>query len=171
MDKKSRLLTPLVVTAALSVVAFAGLAIVALGGVGLSLLQGPWWPAGTPAASVPVKAVRYLEHRPGRVFSTYLWNDYLDYVGIPEFVDGRTELYTSGPVLRQYLTVDEMTSKPDSILHAYDVKFVLWPTDSALSFYLREDPGWQVVWHSSQATIFHYTDPQTRKRLSSSEAS
>jgi len=125
--------------------------------LGLSLLQGPWWPAGTPAASVPVKAVRYLEHHPGRVFSTYLWNDYLDYVGIPEFVDGRTELYTSGPVLRQYLAVDGLTTKPDAILRSYHVEYVMWPTDSALSFYLQQDSGWRVVWKSAQATVFRYT--------------
>jgi hypothetical protein len=125
--------------------------------LGLSLIQGPFWPAGTPAASVPVKAVRYLEHRHGRVFSTYLWNDYLDYVGIPEFVDGRTELYTSGPVLRQYLEVDNVTTKPDPILRTYHVVYVLWPTDSALSFYLQEDSNWRVVWRSSQATVFRYT--------------
>jgi hypothetical protein len=135
--------------------------------LGFSLLQGPYWPAGTPAASVPVHAVRYLEHRPGRVFSTYLWNDYLDYVGIPEFVDGRTELYTSGPVLQQYLAVQDLTSSPDPILRSYDVRYVLWPTHSALSFYLEEDAAWRVVWRSPQAIVFRYTGPGARKRLSS----
>jgi len=127
--------------------------------LGLSLLQGPFWPAGTPASSVPVRAVHYLEHRHGRVFSTYLWNDYLDYVGIPEFVDGRTELYTSGPVLRQYLAINGLTKAPDPILRSYDVKYVLWPTHSALSFYLGEDHNWHVVWRSAQAVIFRYTGP------------
>ena len=125
--------------------------------LGLSLLQGPFWPAGTPASSVPVRAVHYLEQRHGRVFSTYLWNDYLDYVGIPVFVDGRTELYTSGPVLRQYLDVDQLTAAPDKILRSYDVEYVLWPTHSALSFYLGEDRNWHVVWRSAQAVIFRYS--------------
>jgi hypothetical protein len=133
----------------------------------LSLLQGPYWPAGTPAASVPVKAVHFLKHKQGRVFSTYLWNDYLDYVGIPEFVDGRTELYTSGPVLRQYLAVNDLTSKPDPILREYNVQYVLWPTHSALTFYLERDSSWRVVWHSAQAVVFRYTGPNTRQRLSS----
>ena len=127
-----------------------------LGILGFSLLQGPWWPAGTPAASVPVRAVRYLEHRPGRVFSTYLWNDYLDYVGIPVFVDGRTELYTSGPELRQYLALNELTTAPDPVLRSYDVRYVLWPTHSALSLYLEKDVAWKVVWRSPQALVFRY---------------
>jgi hypothetical protein len=134
--------------------------------LGLSLIQGPFWPAGTPAASVPVKAVHYLEHRPGRVFSTYLWNDYLDYVGIPVFVDGRTELYTSGPVLRQYLAVNDLSSPPDPILRSYDVRYVLWPTSSGLSYYLSEDKNWRVVWKSKQATVFQYDGATTRQQLS-----
>ncbi|HEY5024752.1 MAG TPA: hypothetical protein VII76_07235, partial [Acidimicrobiales bacterium] len=46
--------------------------------LGVSLLHGPFYPAAQPAPSVPVRAVAYLAHHPGRVFSTYLWNDYLD---------------------------------------------------------------------------------------------
>lgn len=61
------------------------------------LLHGPWVPAGQTASSAPVRAVDYLEAHPGRVFSTYLWNDYLDWRGIPVFVDGRTALYTATP--------------------------------------------------------------------------
>ena len=127
--------------------------------LGVSLLQGPYWPAGTPSASVPVAAVRYLEHRDGRVFSTYLWNDYLDYVGIPVFVDGRTELFTSGPVLRQYLAVEDLTTPPDPVLRSHHVAYVLWPTHSALSLYLGENDSWRVVWRSSLATVFRYTGP------------
>jgi hypothetical protein len=127
--------------------------------LGLSLLQGPWWAAGTPAASVPVRAVTYLKHHHGRVFSTYLWNDYLDYEGIRVFVDGRTELYTDTPVLRQYLAVNDLTTNPDSVLRQYRVNYVLWPTKSALSLYLKEDRKWRVVWHSSQATVLHYIGP------------
>ncbi|HEY7947294.1 MAG TPA: hypothetical protein VID75_06440 [Acidimicrobiales bacterium] len=130
--------------------------------LGLSILQGPWWPAGTPAASVPVRAVRYLEHQHGRVFSTYLWNDYLDYAGIRVFVDGRTELYTSTPVLQQYLAVNDLTTDPDRVLRAYHVNYVLWPTKSALSLYLSEDDNWRVVWRSSQALVLRYVGPRTR---------
>ena len=80
--------------------------------LGVSLLHGPLYPAGKPAPSVPVRAVAYLEHHPGRIFSTYLWNDYLDWVGRPVFVDGRTELYTDNGVLSQYLAVDDLTTDP-----------------------------------------------------------
>ena len=104
-----------------------------------------------------MRAVAYLDHHPGRVFSTYLWNDYLDWVGRPVFVDGRTELYTGNGVLASYLGVDELTQDPDPVLAARHVAYVLWPTSSALSVYLEHDPHWKVVWRSSSAVVFRAT--------------
>ena len=122
--------------------------------LGVAFLHGPLYPAATPARSVPVRAVAYLEHHPGRVFSTYLWNDYLDWVGRPVFVDGRTELYTDNGVLSQYLAIDELTTDPDPALRAHDVRYVLWPTGTALAVFLQHDPNWQVVWRSTSAVVF-----------------
>jgi hypothetical protein len=124
--------------------------------LGFSFLSGSRVPAGQPARGVPVRAVAYLQSHPGRVFSTYLWNDYLDGKGIPVFVDGRTELYTGTPVLQQYLSLDSLTTDPDAILRAYRVMYVLWSPGSALSEYLGHDPSWRVVRRSSLSVVFHY---------------
>ena len=122
--------------------------------VALAMLRGPWYPAGTPAPSVPVRAVAYLEQRPGRVFSTYLWNDYLIWKGIPDFIDGRTELYTGTPIFGQYLALYELTTDPDPVLRAHSVRYVLWPTQSPLSIVLAHDAHWRVVWRSGGTEIF-----------------
>jgi len=122
--------------------------------LGISMLHGPVYPAGKPAPSVPVTAVAYLEHHPGRVFSTYLWNDYLDWVGRPVFVDGRTELFTGDGVLARYLALDELSTDPDPVLRADHVRYVLWPPRQALSVYLVQDRNWRVVWRSSTALVF-----------------
>jgi hypothetical protein len=108
-----------------------------------------------------VKAVAYLEHHPGRVFSTYLWNDYLDWVGRPVFVDGRTELYTDNGVLSRYLAIDNLSADPDPALAAHHVAYVLWPTHSALAVYLEHDPLWRVVWHSSSAVVLRASSPRS----------
>ncbi len=129
--------------------------------LGVSFLHGPYYPAARPAPSVPVKAVAYLEHHRGRIFSTYLWNDYLDWVGRPVFVDGRTELYTDNGVLSQYLAIDELTTDPDPILRAHDVEYVLWTPGTALALFLEHDAHWQLVWHSSLAVVFRYVGAQT----------
>ncbi|MGA2521840.1 MAG: hypothetical protein ABSG81_13615 [Acidimicrobiales bacterium] len=122
--------------------------------LGLSMLQGPWYPAGQPAPSVPVAAVAYLSHHPGRIFSTYLWNDYLDWAGRRVFVDGRTELYTDDGVLARYLAIDELSVDPDPVLRAYHVAYVLWPPDQALSIYLGHDRRWRTAWRSRTAVVF-----------------
>lgn len=119
-----------------------------------AMLQGPWVPAGKPASSVPVAAVGYLQRHPGRVFSTYLWNDYLDWKGIPVFIDGRTELYTGTPVFDEYLALDELTADPDTILHRYGVRYVLWEPGSALAVYLAHDPRWQVVRRTKLSVVY-----------------
>ena len=122
----------------------------------LSMLAGHWYPAGRPSPGEPVQATNYLEDHPGRVFSTYLWNDYLIARHIPVFVDGRTELYTDTPVFRQYLAVDELTVSPDSLLRSYDVEYVLWPRHSPLTVYLGGDSRWKPVWHSDSTDVFRY---------------
>jgi hypothetical protein len=125
----------------------------------LAMLQGPWTPAGQPAAGVPVAAVDYLAHHPGRVFSTYLWNDYLIWRGMPVFIDGRTELYTGTPVFGEYLAVDDLTTNPDRVLRTYGVRYVLWPPRSALSVYLSHDRLWRLVRASKDSEIFRYAGP------------
>jgi hypothetical protein len=129
--------------------------------LGFAFLHGPWLPAGQAAGSVPVRAVAYLQSHPGRVFSTYLWNDYLDLKRIPVFVDGRTELYTSSPVLTEYLAVDGVTTDPDPILRRYGVRYVLWPPHTALSLYLLHDPAWRVVRRSGVSIVFRRVAPGT----------
>jgi hypothetical protein len=123
----------------------------------LAMLQGPWSPPGQPAKSVPVGAVSYLETHPGRVFSTYLWNDYLDWKGIPVFIDGRTELYTGTPVFDEYLAVDNLTVDPDTVLLRYGVRYVLWQPKTALSVYLSHDPSWRLVRRTQLSSLFERT--------------
>ena len=132
-----------------------------VGVLGVSFLHGPWYGAGQISESVPVRAVAYLEHHPGRILSTYLWNDYLDWRGRRVFVDGRTELYTGNGVLQRYLTLDHLTSEPDPTLRSYSVDYVLWPRGEALSTFLAHDPNWSTVWQSRTAVVFHRTSVTT----------
>jgi hypothetical protein len=129
--------------------------------LGLSFLHGPYYPAAKPATSVPVRAVAYLEHHRGRIFSTYLWNDYLDWVGRPVFVDGRTELYTDNGILSQYLEVADLTTDPDPVLRAHGVEYVLWQPGTPLALFMQHDTHWRQVWHSRQAVVFRAVSAQT----------
>jgi len=129
--------------------------------LGFAFLSGPVVPAGQPSASVPVGAVDYLAVHPGRVFSTYLWNDYLTLRGIPDFIDGRTELFTGTPAFGQYLAVNGLTGDPDLVFRRYRVQYVLWPTHSPLSVYLEHDSAWSVVRRTAQSTVFRRASAPT----------
>jgi len=133
-----------------------------LGVLAVSFLHGPYAPAGIPANGVPVQAVDYLQQHRGRIFSTYLWNDYLDWVGRQVFVDGRTELYTNNGVLSTYLDIANLTTDPDPVLRSYDVKYVLWQPYTPLALYLQNDPQhWRQVWSSSESVVFEAVGAQT----------
>jgi len=90
------------------------------------------------------------------VFATYLWGDYLDSVGRPVFIDGRTELYTGDGVLTRYLALQDVTADPDPVLRSYGVTYVLWTPGTGLSVYLEHDPSWRLVWSSRNAVVLRY---------------
>lgn len=126
--------------------------------LGLSILALPHPPPGRPTTkgplANPVQAVAWLAHRHGRVFSTYAWNDYLDHVGIPVFVDGRTDLYFGTGILSDYEHIAALTVDPDKVLDRYDVRWVLWPADQPLSIYLAHDPQWRLARRFDLGLVF-----------------
>lgn len=126
-----------------------------------ALLTGPHVPAGAPqvtgAVGNPVAATDYLLHQEGRVFTTYWWGDYLDYRGVPVFVDGRTDLYFGTDVLATYVSVTELDVSPDGFLSRWKIRWVMWDRGSALSTYLSHDPRWTEAFKSQGAIVFERT--------------
>lgn len=133
-----------------------------------ALLAGPWVPAGQPATGLPVRAVAYLRAHPGRVFSSYRWNDYLIDQSIPVFVDGRTDLYTGTGTFSRYLAIANLTTDPDPMLDRYHVAYVLWNRGSPLAVYLAHDPAWTTVWQRGSVVIFASHAAVPARDLSSS---
>jgi hypothetical protein len=120
------------------------------------LLSGRSYPPGTPASDQPVSAVQFLSGRPGRIFATYRWGDYLIYAHVPVFIDGRTDLYTGTGVLATYLAVSNLTVDPDTIFRDYRVRYVLWTPGTALATFLQHDPRWQEIYATPAAVIFEH---------------
>lgn len=142
-------LRPTLLTPALSIVLCA------------AILAGNHPPAGSiptkGSGSEPVAAARWLRHQPGRVFSTYAWNDYLIHVGIPVFVDGRTDLYFGTHILSDYLGIQQLTIPPDPVLSKFHVRWVMWPKAQALSIYLSQDRSWRLIRAFGTAEIFEFS--------------
>jgi len=117
------------------------------------ILAIPAVPAGSVAPSQPVAAFNYLSSQPGRIFTEYAWGDYSVARHRATFVDGRTDLF-EGRVLTEFMEVTNLTTKPDPILSAYHVSYVVWAPDTPLSEYLAHDARWHVVHRTAVALVF-----------------
>lgn len=121
----------------------------------VALIAGPHTTAGAlDKSTAPKAAATWLRAHPGRVFSSYVYNDYLILRGIPVFVDGRTDLYFGTGVLSSYLAISSLSKPPDPVLAHWHVRYVLWPTKSAFSNYLAVDPHWRRVKKFGDSEIF-----------------
>ena len=125
-----------------------GLAVLAI-----VILAIPAVPAGSVASSQPVGAFDYLQSYPGRIFTEYTWGDYSVARHRATFVDGRTDLF-EGPVLAEFMAVTNLTTKPDPLLSAYHVSYVVWAPDTPLALYLERDANWHVVDRTPAALVF-----------------
>jgi hypothetical protein len=131
--------------------------------VAAALLAGPHLAAGTPQVTgplgSPVAATNYLAQHGGRVFTTYWWGDYLDYRGIPVFVDGRTDMYSGTTVLSTYMKVEELEVDPDRFFSRWGIRWVMWQKGTALSTYLAHDARWAKVFAAQGAVVFEHRGP------------
>ena len=130
----------------------------------VALVAGPHIAAGAPAQGqsgndMPVAAAEFVQQQHGRVFSTYWWGDYLIHLGVPVFVDGRTDLYFGTDILSTYVNVSSLYVEPDAIFRHWDVQWVLWNRSSALSTYLLKDHHWKLVLSSGDAEVFQHLGP------------
>jgi hypothetical protein len=119
----------------------------------IAVLAIPAVPAGQVASSQPVAAFNYLSAHRGRIFTEYTWGDYSVARHRATFVDGRTDLF-EGPVLAKFMAVTNLTTKPDPVLSAAGVSYVVWAPHTPLALYLARDPRWRVVDRTSVALVF-----------------
>ncbi len=130
-------------------------------GLAAALLLGPHTAPGSPARGasqndMPVAAAGFVRSHDGRVFSTYWWSDYLMYLGVPVFVDGRTDLYFGTGILATYVDVSTLNLDPDPVFQRFGVKWVLWNRDSGLSTFLSRDSHWKLAFSSGNAVVFEH---------------
>lgn len=122
------------------------------------ILAGSHPPAGAPttkgALAQPVEAAAWLVGKHGRVLSTYANNDYLIHVGIPVFVDGRTDMFFGTGILTDYRELSSLNIPPDPLLAHFHIQWVLWPKNQPLSLYLSIDPRWRLVKTFGSELIF-----------------
>ena len=107
----------------------------------------------------PVAAVEYLSHHsvPGPMYNTYGFGGYLILSRGPEnkvFMDGRSELYERGGVLRDYHEIADIRPGVLSMLQKYGIQSCLLNHDEALATVLGALPEWQKVYEDSTSILF-----------------
>jgi len=117
----------------------------------------------------PVKAVEFLQREKiaGNVFNDDEFGDYMIYAAWPSyrvFMDGRSDMYgeTFG---RDYLRIANVAPGWKQTLQKYDVRWVIFNTDSALVAALKDQPDWQSVYSDTVATILVKSEPKLPELL------
>lgn len=131
----------------------------ALLGISLFLWFGrPIVSPGRAARSEPVAETTYLKRLGTRahVFNYYVWGGYLDWRGIPVFIDGRTDFYLQHNIFKQYVAVQYLTVDPGTVFRRFRVKYVLWPPSTPLATYLLADPHWRLIYQTKGSYLFQH---------------
>jgi hypothetical protein len=106
----------------------------------------------------PVAAVEFLkeENIKGNMFNNDEFGDYLIYAAYPQyrvFIDGRSDMYGAEKI-KEYLNVTSLGSGWEKVLEKYDIGWIFFDANSALSRSLVEKNGWRLIYADPVADIF-----------------
>jgi hypothetical protein len=117
--------------------------------------------------SFPISAVEFLKREQirGNMFNSDAFGDYIIYAAWPQykvFIDGRSDMYGTS-ILKEYLTVVNVQPGWEKVLEKYDIGWIIFDAESALSAILRQRRDWQLLYGDKVANIFVKSDlyPQT----------
>jgi hypothetical protein len=114
----------------------------------------------------PVGAVEFIkaEHLQGNMFNNDEFGDYIIYDTWPEykvFVDGRSDMY-GVDILKEYLKVISVKPGWDEVLKKYDMNWIIYNANSALSVFLMEREDWKMIYADKVANIFVKNTPENQ---------
>jgi len=105
----------------------------------------------------PVRAVEFLRAHPqqGHIFNLFQWGGYLEWnlPQAPTFIDSRSDIFEHKGVLKDYWGIAGLSDSQE-ILDRYQVTYLLYPPDTALSYLLSKSPQWERIYGDQQAVIY-----------------
>jgi hypothetical protein len=106
----------------------------------------------------PAAAVEFLKREPivGNMFNDDEFGDYMIFTAWPEyrvFMDGRSDMY-GRKFGGDYLRVANVQPGWKEILKKYNISWVIFDTDSALTAALQDQSDWRTIYSDRVATIF-----------------
>lgn len=119
-------------------------------------------PIELPESVVPAMAIEAVQKAgiTGNVLNGYSAGGYLIYLGIPVFIDGRSDLY-GDEFLKRYVAALELRTPEalESLLEKYEIGWTLLnPGDSANAL-LAHLPGWRRLYQDKFASVYIRTKP------------
>jgi len=98
--------------------------------------------------------ITYLKtHEVKRLYNSYEYGGYLIYQGIPVFIDGRADLYSSYNFQDAY-HLSVLEGNFPKMLESYHFDYLLVSKLFPLATYLADDPNYQVVIEDSECALF-----------------
>lgn len=127
-----------------------------------ALLALPLWiarsrPIAIPEPTAPQAAIQAAQNAGlsnGRVLNAYQWGGYLIYIGVPPFIDGRSEVYRDA-FIKDYVNAVELqtTNGLEKLLDKYKVTWTLLPPGLPAVALLDRLPEWHRVYADKTAVV------------------
>jgi hypothetical protein len=114
-----------------------------------------------PARNTPAAALRAIGTASAEpIFNSYDFGGYMDFVGVPPFIDGRVELYGMDYALR-YDRALNLQSVPDflALLDRYKIQTTLLAPGTPAIGLLDRLPGWKRVYSDEVAVVHRRITP------------
>jgi len=114
----------------------------------------------------PVAAVEFLKKVPlkGNMFNEDEFGDYIIYSAYPQykvFFDGRSDMYGIER-LKEYIKVMGFNPGWEKIIEKYNIKWIIFNADSALSRFLMGKNEWRLIYADKVAHIFVKNIPKNQ---------
>lgn len=115
-----------------------------------------------PAANItPENALKSIDTKAGPILNAYDFGGYLDFVGVPAFIDGRAELYGGAFVIRHDRALS-LQNLPDflKLLDDYKIQTTLLTPTTPAAALLDRLPDWHRVYADEVAVVHRRRVPQ-----------
>jgi hypothetical protein len=118
-----------------------------------------------PGSVAPAAAVRAAQDAGlgGRVFNSVRFGGYLIFIGIPTFVDGRTDLFGDAFLERYVAAASAVGEALPDLLDRYAVGWTLLEPQSPAVSLLDHLPGWERLYADAHAVVHRRQPPPTSK--------
>lgn len=119
------------------------------------------------AEQFPTEILPYMESHQllqGRVLNCYEWGGYLGWTD-PElkvFVDSRVDIFENAGVFKDYLDLVAF-HHPLRVLDKYRIDYVLFPSQSPLTYLLERNPHWKVAFSGRVSTLLERVEAMPLK--------